>query len=176
MTQIFALVENGVVVQRSKWENDTPPEGQNWIAETDAQIGWTYDDQAQTFAPPVVAPVSSVTTVNEERDRRLALGFDAVLDGGARSFPVQTRDLDDWTNIHGRVTYAQVLLSTSPSTTINFRDADNVIQVVTPDEMISIGLQALAHKQSHHDAAWTLKDTSSGVPADFTDDTYWPAA
>lgn len=58
MPSLFVLVENGVVVQRSKWLNDTPPEGQNWIADEGAQIGWTYDDQAKTFAPPVVVALN----------------------------------------------------------------------------------------------------------------------
>ncbi len=166
----YAAVDNSTIVATVDGVEMTVPNDQ---ANRHRKSIADWEADGNSIAPFV--PSTDGLTVNGERDRRVASGFTASVSAGSDVFPVDTRNLDDWANIQGLVTYAQVLLATSPTTSINFRDADNVVQTLTPGEMIEVGLQALAHKQGHYDAAWTLKSTEGGVPADFAEDQYWPS-
>ena len=49
---IYCKIENGLVVNRTKFKNDTVPDGfpGTWVQSDTAQIDWAYD--GQTFTPP----------------------------------------------------------------------------------------------------------------------------
>lgn len=116
---------------------------------------------------PYSLPTPSRYNVDQERDRRLALGVMITL-GSGRMLAVQTRGLEDFRNITFLVTTA----ATVPADQI-FRDAYNLIQVLTAAETIEMGAQLTGKVQEYYEAGWTLKDLTD-IPFDYVADTYWP--
>jgi hypothetical protein len=116
---------------------------------------------------PYSLPTPSRYNVDQERDRRLALGIMITL-GSGRMLAVQTRGLEDFRNITFLVTTA----ATVPIDQI-LRDAYNLIQTVTALEMIELGAQLTARVQEYYEAGWTLKDLTD-IPFDYQADSYWP--
>ncbi len=172
-------VGEAAVWDGSAWAVASDHRGEIWfkVDGESVRIDGVGDPAAAGYlAEPPDIPASSDPTVNGERDRRIASGFTASISGGTKVFSVDTRNRDDWANIHGLFSYAQYLIAQALSPGVEFHDADNVGQILTPTEMIELGLQAFAHKQVHYKASWDLKETVGGVPADFTDDKYWPAS
>lgn len=112
-------------------------------------------------------PTPSRYNVDQERDRRLALGVMITL-GSGRMLAVQTRGLEDFRNITFLVTTA----ATVPVDQI-FRDAYDIIQNVTAAEMIEMGAQLTNKVQQYYEAGWGLKDLTD-IPFDYQADSYWP--
>lgn len=114
--------------------------------------------------------------VDVERDGRIARGFTW------NGIPVDTRDSRDFDNIGGLAQMAQQLAAMGDtSSTLPFRDADDVTHSLTPQEMMALGDAAFMHKSAHYAAAWDLKDAIDaaedieGVDAvNIYDDTAWP--
>lgn len=97
--------------------------------------------------------------VDDERERRIRLGFTW------QGVPVQTRDQDDFDNIHGLATRAREhLLDGETDAPMFFRDADNVTHQLTPEQAIALGAAAFDHKSLHIFAAWMLKDMIEAAP------------
>jgi hypothetical protein len=58
-------------------------------------------------------------------------------------------------------------------TDFTFTDATDAEVPLTAMEMIALGMAAAEHLDSHHDARRALK-AMDPIPADYTDDIYWP--
>jgi hypothetical protein len=121
------------------------------------------------FRPPSATPADQI---DAERDRRIALGVTVTMNSGA-TIPVQTRDSRDFRNINGLSTTALVLkVQGDKSTTITFRDANNVDHTLTLDQVIEMGLKVSKKMQALYAKSWSLKGMTS-LPADYTSDAYW---
>ena len=110
--------------------------------------------------------------VNAERARRLAAGASFPVPGIADPIPLTGRPVDQTVYL-ALLTRAMAYQSagvTDPILTV--RAGDNVIHQLTPEQMISLVSQAMNWFEAVMAASWVMKD--SGVPADFTDDGYWP--
>lgn len=116
---------------------------------------------------PYSIPSPSRYNVEQERDRRLALGIMITL-GSGRMIAAQTRYLEDFRNI----TYLVSTAATVPQDQI-FRDAYNNNLVLTAAEMIEFGAQLTNRVQEYYEAMWTLKDMTD-IPFDYMADIYWP--
>lgn len=116
---------------------------------------------------PYTLPTPSRYNVDQERDRRLAMGILITLASG-RMMAVQTRGLEDFRNITFLVTTA----ATVPSDQI-FRDAYDNLQTISASEMIELGAQLTGLVSEYYEAGWTLKDMSE-IPFDYFADMYWP--
>jgi len=116
---------------------------------------------------PYELPTPSRYNVDQERDRRLALGIMITLPGG-RMMAVQTRGLEDFRNITFLVTTA----ATVPGDQI-FRDAYDILQTISAPDMIDLGAQLTGLVSEYYEAGWTLKDMSE-IPFDYFADMYWP--
>lgn len=117
-----------------------------------------------------VAYAVTAEDVNRERQRRIDLPINIVLDG--KAFPV---DMDNGgrQNIGDLGTIAIALtISGDTTTTTSFRDANNVDQDLTPPEIISMGIQCAAVVESYHIKARALK-AMLPIPLDYTKDSYW---
>jgi len=53
-----------------------------------------------------------------------------------------------------------------------YRDADNIIHELAPDEVLELWSQATAYMEKLYKKSWELKD-GEAVPADFKDEKYW---
>lgn len=71
---------------------------------------------------------------------------------------VQLRDVDDFINILGIVSTAQVLLSKGIDEIILFRANSNTTYQLTPEEAITLGLAVSNFRQSLYEKAWKYKE------------------
>ena len=109
--------------------------------------------------------------INAERRRRIDQGT-AVTVAVDRTFTIQTRP-EDIANITA-LSLAALLRKTAGLTTpFIFRDANNVDRELTPDEMITMGEQALAHLDAVYKKSWAIKDHSDLAKFAIADDKHW---
>lgn len=109
--------------------------------------------------------------VNRERDRRILLPKLVSLSSG-KTFHVDMAN-GGRENIGDLVTLAIVQKSSADETPlISFRDASNVDQSLTNDEMIEVGVQVAEQVQQIHLKARALKDIEP-IPEDYYDNKYW---
>lgn len=115
--------------------------------------------------------------IDAERDRRTAVGF--LFSGKL----IQAREQDKL-RINGAATLATLAtlngaladdyLWHGGVTPFEWICADNTTLQLDAFEMIQLGQAAAAHEQAHVFAARALKDADP-IPADYTDDSHWPA-
>ena len=161
----FLLIKDGIVVNLLA---EAPPEGWSLpgheVVEADGQIGWAWDGTTCAPIPP------TTDDVNAERAARIERGTTVTVDGVA--IKVQGRE-EDTRNLQGLAFAAQLRLSTGDTTTtITFRDGDNVDRILTPLQVISLWSQSAAYVSAIYAKSWAIK-AMSPIPADFKSDSYW---
>lgn len=198
----YAKVTEGVVVSvgaRPDWRTDEgEPASDSRLAEdgylpvVDAPPEYDADAGMQIEAPfadwmvgevsveavyvvepfaPEVARANRAARVVAERARRLALGFDYDFgDGrGVHRIGQTDADLAGWTEV---TTIAQARINKSDSTPIGIV-TDTGPTMVTPLEWQDVLEAAADFRQPIWTASFALQ-AMSPIPADFTDDSYWP--
>lgn len=124
-------------------------------------------------------PLASNEDVNAERDRRIATGASFPVDG-VGDVALTGRDFDMIVLSQKRVEASVKKNAGSTAADVLFRDAGNTNRMFTPDQMISLVDQGQAWVQAVMEVSWAMKDGtgefSDGIPADFADDKWWPAA
>lgn len=141
--------------------------------------GWTdgvYVFEAVEEAPPSPPPLSA-SNVNAERNRRLAtfpFGGVAYDFGGASSVDVAGA---------GALALAAIMMGAQPGDlrwadpNVDFRwiAADNSQHTMDAPTTLAFAKAAASWRAAHIYAARALKDADP-IPADYTDDAYWPTA
>ncbi|MFV1941318.1 DUF4376 domain-containing protein [Pseudomonas luteola] len=150
-----------------------PPEGAVQVPDApgDAQQVWN----GSGWSDPVIVPTSA--DVDAERDRRIDAGmmFNGVM--------YQTRP-DDRENILGMSQLAAMAIQGGATEgDLRWADAEEDFEWIAADNskvpmdahtVFALGKAAAARKLAHIRAGRTLKDLDS-IPADYTDDKWWPA-
>lgn len=159
------LIKDGIVVNILP---EAPPEGWSLpgheVVEALGQIGWAWNGTTCAPIPP------TTDQVNAERTRRIERGTTVTVDG--IKIKVQGRE-EDTRNLQGLAFAAQLRLSTGDTTTtITFRDGDNVNHLLTPLQVISLWSQSAAYVSAIYAKSWAIK-AMSPIPADFKSDSYW---
>ena len=130
----------------------------------------TITTAAETDAQEQQSRSEAVTV---ERDRRLAAGA-VVAVTGYGDIPVQGR-IHDQINLIALGDTARDLIEASISgAIIPFRDGDNVMHILTPQQVAELTRKGKAAASAIYAAAWAIKDIAE-IPADFADDANWPA-
>lgn len=120
--------------------------------------------------PSHSAPTSA--DVNAERERRLFVGKGFTPTG--HGTPVMVNALDE-PNLTGLATVALAQINAgNGSTTITWRDNNNVSHTLTYYQVVELHAQAAEYKQQLYNASWILKDIDP-IPTDYTDDAHWTA-
>jgi hypothetical protein len=120
------------------------------------------------YTPPIANE-----DVNTERERRIAAGATVTVTG-AGDIPVQGRE-EDVRNLQGLGLVALARVSTGDTTTITeFRDAENVYHDLTPPQVLELVQAAAGAAEAIIQASWAIK-AMDPIPADYADDTHWPA-
>lgn len=123
------------------------------------------------------APPPTSDAIDAERDRRIANGFTF----GGKLYQSRPEDRE---NIAG-ASVAALAAITNGAEPEDYRwhgggsdfvwiAADNSLTPMDAQTMFAFGQAAMAHKQAHIFAARALKDADP-IPADYADDSYWPA-
>ena len=124
------------------------------------------------------AQAALVARVNPERERRLNAGSTFAVPGLSEPIPLTGRPMDQsvYLALLMRAQGAKAAGITDPVLTV--RDGADVIQMLTPDQMIALITQAMNWFEAVMRVSWNMKDGvapfEDGVPADFADDQYWP--
>ena len=110
--------------------------------------------------------------VNAERERRISAGMAVTVSVG--TFNVQT-DPKSREIIAGLSQVGLIRNVSSDTTTMVFRDADNIERTLTPADLVSMGMQVAAMVDSVYQASWAIKARNDLATIDITDDQYWSA-
>ncbi|WP_167509267.1 DUF4376 domain-containing protein [Pseudomonas oryzihabitans] len=184
MSRAAAIIEDGKVVNIASITDDEQgfdfAHSQGWVVlpeNYDVDIGWLYD--GSTFSPPpvVVVPVESYQ-VDQERDRRISVGF--IFDGKT----YQTESQSDRENILGALgtALAAIAVDGAQAGNLHWADpgfdffwiaADNSRVPMDAQTCLAFARAAVARKSLLVIAGNTLKQLQP-IPQDYTDDKYWP--
>jgi len=106
--------------------------------------------------------------VNAERARRLGLGVTVDVPGIGM---IHVQDPSTLTDLG---VAAQAMIANGDLTTrTRFRDADNAVHDMSPEQVVALWQGALAAVQAIYEASWVLKDAAA-IPFDYNDDRFWP--
>lgn len=173
---IYCRIEAGVVVDRAEFDGAMPedwPDRPAWIADDEAQIGWTWDgDHFSAPAAPEPSP-PTVTDVVTDRERRLSLGFDHDFgdERGVHRIGTTEADQKGWSEVTTIAMARQVMSVATPILIVT----DTGPVEVTPAEWLAVLEAAAAFRQPLWAASFVLQ-AMDPIPADFADDAYWPSA
>jgi hypothetical protein len=178
-------IRNAIYLEDGKIDCEFNHPKYGWIPFTaspdDSQeIGRLVHAEALKANPAAyVAPKVVITSemVSIERDRRIGLGF--MFAGKLFDFDMKAK-----TNISGAAQMAFMAIVANPAVAKSdrwngganpfaWRTFDNTFMTMTGEMVIALGQAAAAHEASFMAAAWKLKDQAE-IPADYTDDQYWP--
>lgn len=141
-------------------------------SDTPVGIGWVWD--GSTFSEPAPA-APEPADVNAERDRRVRAGKTFTVTGHPDPIPVQG-DPTTQMNLMALAQAAQARMAQGDTTTITpYRDDANVIHDLTPPQVFELWSLGAAYVSAIYQASWALKDDPGGIPADFAEDSHWPA-
>lgn len=131
-------------------------------------IGDTWTGSAFTGA---VAPAPTPDEVDVERERRTNLPLTIVLTSPDRTFDINM-DGTALRNMNGLATGALLQKMVGDTTPTPFITNANDQVSLSPDDMISLGLQVQARITAMTFAGRTLKDTDP-IPSDYAADSHW---
>jgi hypothetical protein len=146
---------------------------------TNAQPGYAEEFLADEHAEVVefLNPPPSSADVNAERDRRTHAGF--MFQDKLYQF-----DPDSRSRITGAATLAKFAIFggaqpgdlrwINPAVDFSWISSDNTLTTMDAHTCSAFGDAAAVHEQRHIFAARAIK-AMSPIPADYTDDAYWPA-
>ncbi|NTG48957.1 DUF4376 domain-containing protein [Agrobacterium rhizogenes] len=155
-------------------------DGEMWTLPADAS-GFMREDLSSWEAlggtiEPFVAPTVTSNQVDEERDRRIDMGF--TFNGVRYDSDAPARE-----NLSGAATAALSAIIAGatvgdynwldPSSEFEWIAQDNTKIPLDAQSTFALGQAALSHKSAHIFAARAIKDQSP-IPSDFADDSHWP--
>ena len=172
-TRWYSLDAQGYVPAEQSWvalgfvPSTAVDEASLWAAVADIDPNGIASDNAAGQA--ALAAVIR-RAIDAERDRRRCLPI-SVTTSPTGTFQINMDDTSQQ-NIAGLATAGIVLGSAAPTQTTAFRDLANVTHNLLPSELVSMGLQVMAHIGALYAKSWALK-AMSPIPADYTADSYW---
>lgn len=170
-------LEPGVFLVPANAATTPPPAAKDGFVRRFSGGVWGYSPVIEPQQEPTPEPVVTQAMVNIERDRRIILGSTFTVSGyGPVSITGRERDQ---IVLISRLVAAQSLKAagvTAPSLII--RGSDNINHLLTPDQMIELVQLGAAWIEDVMKVSWDMKDATgafpAGIPADYTNDIYWP--
>jgi hypothetical protein len=115
--------------------------------------------------------------INAERDRRINAGVTVSVTGYG-DIPVQGREEDRINTLALKDTARDLIAAGITDPIVPFRDADNVLHMLTPAQTAELADKGKTAAASIYQVAWAMKDGTApfeaGIPDDITDDQWWP--
>jgi len=114
--------------------------------------------------------------VNRERDRRLLAGVTVTVTGYG-DIPMQGRPQDQINTLALKDTARDLQAANVKAPVIPFRDALNVLHMLTPTQVIELANAGKAAASAIYQTAWAMKDGAApfeaGIPDNFDNDIHW---
>lgn len=169
METVFTNEENTQI----SWTNE---QGQVWSVPyplVDGEISrqvQSWIDAGNTIAP-YTPPAPTVIDVQNERARRLALGFayDFGDQRGLHQIGTTPADMEGWRDV---IDYANALIDSGDTTTQITIITDTGATAVTAPEWQVIILEAASVRQNIWAKSFALQ-AMQPIPGDYADDKYW---
>lgn len=118
------------------------------------------------------APTPTPADVDAERARRTLAGHTVTVTGYG-DIPLQGRPEDQINYLGLKDTASDLKAAGYTAPVIPFRDAANVVHMLSPDQMIEAVNKGKEHVSALYQAAWALKEMDP-IPTDYsTNDSYW---
>ena len=96
--------------------------------------------------------------INTLRDAKIAAGVTYAFPDGITG-TVQTRDLTDHRNIQANGSAAQMyIIAGQPQAEMQFRDMEDVMHMLTAQQMVEMCFYIMGHGQAIYSAGWAHKD------------------
>lgn len=80
----------------------------------------------------------------------------------------------DVRNVAGLGQGAIVRIMTGDETTVDFRDGNNDMFTLTPQQMLELWQKSAGYISAIYQASWVIKEMDP-IPRDYTDESYWPS-
>jgi len=138
-----------------------------WVSDNDVAVQAIIDSYSPV--PDIQAQVDVI------RDSKIALGVPIVFPDGS-SGTAQTRESDKL-NINGLVTSSLILKSQGVTgAVVPYRDLENITHMLSPDQMIQIGMDILNKISAVYQSAWAIKSAvaSAADPMAYDITAGWP--
>ena len=139
---------------------------------TQVYAGYTHNGDG-TFSAPPPAPITK-NQVNIERDRRINLPVTVTVSAGEAEQKIFKIDMANGgrQNISDMALMAVVKNGAGLTDPFIFRDADNIDQTLSNNEVIEMGMQAAAAYDAIFKKSWALKALDP-IPTNYADDSHW---
>jgi hypothetical protein len=170
---LFARVENEQVIERRELTSIPPHKAALWLPVVIEGSGSKEQMIVEADRVRIVRSVPPVTVeqVANERDRRLAFGFDYNFGGARGTHHIGTtkRDLEGWSEVS---TYAGALIDSGDLATQIAIATDTGPCLVTAPEWRAVEIASASFRQPLWAKSFALM-ARSPIPADYTDDRHW---
>lgn len=165
---IYINSNNFVVYAGNKKRND--PDGLTWHSLLDEEMPtekliinnievYEWNGSSVVKRSEAIAIENNIT-IDKERDESLRSGFEYLSFPGDITGNIQTRNLKDEINILTVVLKAVLLkLADDTTTTIKFRDKENVIHEMNSEAIINMANSIFPWAQSIYENSWNQKDS-----------------
>lgn len=135
------------------------------------QVWLSVKDRLDIAAVPP-APPRTGDEVTRYAEQLIEQGTNVTVSGGTA--PIYARGtLKDTRNLQGLVTSAQLRITASDTTTIDFRDGNNVTHTLSPAQVVEMWEASAAFVQAVYAASWSIK-ADNPIPQNFEADPRWP--
>lgn len=140
----------------------------------------TPEEIEEKNRPPAPEEIQAerLRDIKEEMQRRIDKGSAFAVRGVVDPIPVPGvqpyREI-----INAKLTASQGFAAQGVTDPIVlFRDGNNINHMLTPQQMIALCIQSMRYYEGVNKVYWDMKDGvgdfASGIPADFSNDEYWP--
>ncbi|MBD8554932.1 hypothetical protein IFT84_10390 [Rhizobium sp. CFBP 8762] len=165
----YATVHQGIVFYTDSDPSKLAPYDMEVLASTEPiGVGLAWNGSSLSRVPVKAADVTL------ERDKRIAAGV-RVMIGTIGAIPVQGREKDQ-TNLLALKDNARDLVAAGiKKPVMTFRDANDVVHLLTPAQMMELVSKGLAWVSQVYQASWIIKEMNP-IPHDFASNAaLWPA-
>ncbi|MCA1776041.1 MAG: hypothetical protein LC676_10655 [Loktanella sp.] len=149
------------------------------VAPDGVGVGWSWDGSAYVPPPdPTETLANKRAQIDEERIRRIEAGASFAIAGVTDPIPLTGRPFDQtvYLALLNRAGGYRAAGVTDPI--LRIRAADDVIHMLTPDQMIELISKSMTWFESVMAASWAMKDGAApfeaGIPDDLSNDAHWP--
>ena len=153
------LVPNALYRENLYIENNRLPD----ITKEDyEEVEWLDDRDKPTWEELVhscflLLKERKAREIDNYRDYRLSKNVPYTFPGEIEGH-VQIRDEKDFRNIISNLSEAQIKISNEDTSKISFRDYENRIHELTPQEIVDMGLTVISNIRAVHEESWRHKN------------------
>lgn len=168
ITAVKLTKEEAIDRQLAMIQNNDPAK-----SEVINEISVWYDTIYNKYMKVNTGYIPSSSDVNDVRESKILVGCNVSISNVGTIYV--TGSEKDIRNLAGLAQSAMIRISENDTTTINFRDGNNNMYVLTPSQVLSLWQKSSNYVSAVYQSSWNLK-AMNPIPQDFKSNTsYWPS-